>query len=189
VAFLKRAAFLLLVVLLLAAVAAAPAAAAPEPSVEYGVKAAFLYNFTKFVEWPPGADQGDLALCVFGEDPFGRSLDALAQGERLEGRRLVVRHPAALGDLKACHVLFVSRSERGRTREILAGLGDAPVLTVADLDGFLDQGGMIGLVVEENKVRFQIRQDVAERSRLRISSKLLSLAKPWSPAGGGRGAQ
>jgi hypothetical protein len=186
VAFLKRAACLLLAVL---GVAPALLAATADPSVEYGVKAAFLYNFTKFVDWPSGAGQGDLALCVFGEDPFGRSLEILAQGERLEGRRLVVRHPAALGELKACHVLFVSRSERGRTREILAGLGDAPVLTVADLDGFLDQGGMIGLVVEENKVRFQIRQDVAERCRLRISSKLLSLAKPWSPAGGGRGAQ
>ena len=185
-ALLKRAALLLLAVL---GVVPLLSAAKADPAVEYGVKAAFLYNFTKFVDWPPGADQGDLALCVFGEDPFGRSLETLAQGERLEGRRLVVRHPAALGDLKACHVLFVSRSERGRTREILSSLGDAPVLTVADLDGFLDQGGIIGLIVEENKVRFQIRQDVAERSRLKISSKLLSLAKPWSPAGGGRGAQ
>lgn len=177
--------------LLLAALAlpAAPAlaAAADEPSAEYGVKAAFLYNFTKFVEWPSGADRGDLVLCVFGDDPFGSGLDRLTQGERLDGRRLVVRRPAETGALKSCHVLFVSRSERARVREILASVEDAPVLTVADLDGFLDQGGMIDLVLEQNKVRFQVRQDVAERSRLKISSKLLSLAKPWRSSEGNGG--
>jgi hypothetical protein len=165
----------------------APAAAA-EASAEYGVKAAFLYNFTKFVRWPPGADQGDLALCVFGENPFGDGLEKLVHGVLLEGRRLVVRRPADLGALKGCQVLFVSRSERERVREILASVEDAPVLTVSDMDGFLDQGGMIELVVEENKVRFLVRQDVAERHRLEISSKLLSLARPWRSSAGSGGA-
>jgi uncharacterized protein DUF4154 len=167
-------ALLRLAVLLLAA--AGPAAAQVG---EYELKAAFLYNFVKFVEWPPDAFAGErspLAICVYGEDPFGSSLDGAVRGETLGERSLIVQRPERLDELRDCQVLFVSRSERQRMPEVLSRVEGQPVLTVGDTDGFLRAGGMINFVLEENKVRFLINQEAAERSRVRISSKLLRLA-------------
>jgi hypothetical protein len=148
--------------------------------LEYQLKAAFLYNFVKFVEWPPEAFAGErspLTICVYGADPFGDTLDGVVRGETLGERSLLVQRPEALDDLRDCHVLFVSRSERQRMPEILSRVEGAPVLTVGDTDGFLRAGGMINFVLEENKVRFLINPEAAGRSSLRISSKLLRLAK------------
>lgn len=167
----------LLVVLLPAAVSAQPA--------EYDVKAAFLFNFVKFVEWPADAFAGERApvtICVFGKDPFGRVLDNVVQGERLGERSLVVQRPDRLDGLDACHVLFVSPSEKDRMTEVLARVEGEPVLTVGDTDGFLRAGGVVNFRLEGTKVRFVIDQAAAERSGLRISSKLLRLAM----ASGGR---
>lgn len=146
---------------------------------EYDLKAAFLFNFVKFVEWPPSAFSGDRApvtLCVYGEDPFGPTLDGVIQGERVGERSLLVRRPDSLDDLGACHVLFISRSESERLGEVLARVAGKPVLTVADTDGFLQAGGIINFVLEGSKVRFLINQKAAERNGLRISSRLLRLA-------------
>lgn len=156
-------------------------AGAQEPSPEYELKAAFLYNFVKFVEWPADAFAGaksPLTICVYGNDPFRASLDGVVRGETLGERGLLVQRPEALGDLRDCRVLFVSRSESHRLPEVLAQVEGAPVLTVGDTDGFLRAGGVINFVMEDNKVRFQINQEAAERNRLTISSKLLRLAKP-----------
>jgi hypothetical protein len=156
-------------------------AGAQEPSPEYELKAAFLYNFVKFVEWPADAFAGaksPLSICVYGSDPFGGSLEGVVRGEALGERGLLVQRPEALGDLRDCQVLFVSRSERQRLPEILARVGGAPVLTVGDTDGFLQAGGVINFVMEDNKVRFAINLQAAEHNRLTISSKLLRLAKP-----------
>ena len=161
------------------------AAAQEAPPLEYELKAAFLYNFVKFVEWPPEAFAGarsPLTICVYGEDPFGASLDGVVRGESLGERSLLVQRPETLEELRDCHVLFVSHSERQRMPEILARVEGAPVLTVGDTDGFLRAGGMINFVLEENKVRFLINQAAAERSGLRISSKLLRLAKGTPPS-------
>jgi hypothetical protein len=150
-----------------------------QESGEYELKAAFLYNFVKFVEWPPDAFAGErspLAICVYGDDPFGHSLEGVVRGESLGGHGLIVQRPARLDELDDCHVLFVSRSERQRMPQVLARVDGAPVLTVGDTDGFLRAGGIINFVLEENRVRFLINQEAAERSRLRISSKLLRLA-------------
>lgn len=166
--------------ILLAFLLALPAAA-QEPSPEYVLKAAFLYNFVKFVEWPAEAFAGaksPLTICVFGTDPFGASLDGVVRGETLGERGLLVQRPEALADLRDCQVLYVSRSERQRLPEVLAQVEGAPVLTVGDTGGFLRAGGVINFVLEDNKVRFQINQEAAERNRLTISSKLLRLAKP-----------
>jgi hypothetical protein len=155
------------------------AAARGAATLEYELKAAFLYNFVKFVEWPPDAFVGErspLTLCVFGEDPFGGSLDGAVRGETLGERPLTIQRPDDLDELRDCQVLFVSRSERNRMAEVLARVEGAPVLTVGDADGFLRAGGMINFVLEENKVRFLINQTAAERGRLRISTKLLRLA-------------
>ena len=146
---------------------------------EYDVKAAFLFNFTKFVEWPPAAfadERSPLKICVLGDNPFGKTLHAL-MGEEVGGRRLLLAHLENLKDLESCHVLYVSRSERDRLAQVLAGVRGAPVLTVADSPGFIDQGGMINFILENSKVRFDVNQEAAERAGLKISSRLLALAK------------
>lgn len=163
--------------LILGLLVALPAAA---QELEYPLKAAFLYNFVKFVEWPADAFAGErspLTVCVYGTDPFGDTLDNVVRGESVGERGLIVQRPDALDDLRDCHVLFVSRSERSRLSEVLARVQGEPVLTVGDTDGFLKAGGVINFVLEENKVRFLINPEAAGRSGLKISSKLLRLAK------------
>ena len=175
-----RAAILLTALLLLL-----PAGAAAQGTYqEYDVKAAFLYNFTKFVEWPPEAfrsPDSPMAICVFGEDPFGESLDAVVRGETLNGRRLEVRRTRSLQELRDCQTLFVPGAERERFAEVFSAVRDASVLTVGEVDGFLPQGGVIRFVVEQGRVRFEINLDAAERSRLKLSSKLLRLARAVYP--------
>lgn len=166
--------------LLGAVLVAAPAglARAQTDFEEHEVKAAYLFNFTKFVMWPPEAfaDGSPIRLCVFGQDPFGKTLDRLVQGESLEGRELTVVRPDRIQELKSCHVLFISRSERGRLNEILADLRGTSVLTVGETDGFLQRGGLINFIRQGGKVRFEINEKAAERAPLKISSKLLRLA-------------
>ncbi|MES1241291.1 MAG: YfiR family protein [Acidobacteriota bacterium] len=175
---LLRRSLVLLALLLLALPVAAQEGSSPGP-LEYELKAAFLFNFVKFVEWPADAFAGaksPLTICVYGADPFGASLDGAVRGESLGERGLLVQRPESLDDLRDCQVLFVSRSERARMPEVLARVQGAPVLTVGDTDGFLKAGGVINFVVEHNKVRFLINQEAAGRSQLKISSKLLRLA-------------
>jgi hypothetical protein len=159
---------------------AVPGAARAEVAVsEYDVKAAFLFNFTKFVEWPPmafTAEHSPLKICVLGENPFGKTLRLLTE-EEATGRRLSLIHLDKLNNLEACHVLYISRSERDRLPQVLAALHSAPVLTVGDTPGFIDQGGMINFIREGSKVRFDVNQETAERAGLKISSRLLALAK------------
>ncbi|HEY9421241.1 MAG TPA: YfiR family protein [Thermoanaerobaculia bacterium] len=162
--------------LVFAALLAAPAVLPAQTAGEYDVKAAFLYNFTKFVEWPDGAfPDGSFRICVLGDDPFGRSLMGLTSQE-VAGRKLTVVRARDMEKLEGCHVLFISRSERGRLPEILSEVRDSPVLTVADTRGFLDDGGVINFTLEGSKVRFEISQEAADRARLKISSKLMRLA-------------
>jgi hypothetical protein len=151
---------------------------------EYEIKAAFLYNFTKFVEWPAETFphvSTPVSLCVFGEDPFGGSLDAVVQGETLNGHRLAVRRPRDLTAARECQVLFISGSEKGRASEALSALKGTSVLTVGEGKDFLDQGGVIRLFLEQSRVRFDINLDAAERNHLKISSKLLALARTVVP--------
>lgn len=146
--------------------------------VEYQVKAAFLFNFTKFVEWPDDVflENGPLRLCIVGADPFGASLDGIVRGETVSGRPLAIDRHRALDDLSACQLLFISVSERGKLREIFDAVEGDSVLTVGDSPGFLAAGGMIEFRLEGSKVRFAINQEKAESSRLKVSSKLLRLA-------------
>lgn len=161
-----------------------PGGSAAAEVPEYELKAAFLVNFVKFVDWPQIAFAGErtpLAICVYGKDPFGRGLDAAVEGQRLGERILHVQRPDGLDDLDACHVLFVGLSERHRLGQVLARVEGRPVLTVADTEGFLNAGGMINLVLELDRVRFLVNPQAAERSGLKISSKLLRLAMETSP--------
>ncbi len=167
------------VLLLLALLLAVPGAARGErvAASEYDVKAAFLLNFTKFVEWPPAAFSSDtsMLLCVLGDDPFGKSLE-LVSGEQIAGRKVQLLRIREMPEPEGCQIVFVSRSERRRLPEILTHLRGEPVLTVADTGGFLEQGGIINFTLEGSKVRFEINQDAAGRAGIKISSKLLRLA-------------
>ncbi len=151
--------------------------AAASTSVEYRIKAAMLYNFTRFIQWPAGGQNaaGQMAVCVLGQDPFGEALDAVA-GKQTQGKVLVVRRVGGPDDLAGCQVVFVSASESARAGSILRRLADLPLLTVSDMQGFTQMGGMIGFTLLQNKVRFGINLEAARRAGLSISSKLLRLA-------------
>jgi len=152
-------------------------------SGERDLKAAFLYNFAKFVEWPEAAfpePTTPVTLCVLGDDPVGASLETVVKGEKLNDRRLVVRLLRDPQATQGCHVLFVG-PEKGHLPEILAPLHGTGVLTVGGTADFLDRGGMIRLFLEHNRVRFDINLDAAEHSHLKLSSKLLRLARAVNP--------
>jgi hypothetical protein len=147
---------------------------------EYEVKAAFLLNFAKFVEWPDSSFDGPQAPIVFGvigsDNQLAFNLRRLSAGEKVQGRNVVIREERFGDDVRRCHVLFVSASERQRAKQILASLQDASVLTVSDIDGFADAGGAMQFVMQESRVRFIVNLDAATQSKLRVSAKLLALA-------------
>jgi hypothetical protein len=178
-AFARRRAgiFLALAGLLLCAVTPA---AAQDSVAEYQVKAAYLFNFLKFVEWPEDSFADPLApivIGVVGDDPFGSALPQVTMGKTVQGRDLVIHLYKAGENLHGAHILFISASEKKKLPAILAGLHGSSVLTVSDFAGFLDAGGMIQFMSENDRVRFGINADAAGRARLKVSSKLLSLAK------------
>ncbi len=173
--------------LLLALLLAVPGLLGAQTVSEYDVKAAFLYNFTKFVDWPASAfpDPENLKICVLGDDPFGKSLRSVA-GEQVGGHKLTVTQTDSLARPTGCQVLFISHSERERLPQILAAVRGAPVLTVGDTKGFADDGVIINFVLEGSKVRFEINTESADRAGIKISSKLLQLAKRIVPNPGAR---
>jgi hypothetical protein len=148
------------------------------PRSEYDVKAAFLMNFTRFVEWPSAvfAEAGSpFAICILGRDPFGRALDDIVQGESVKGHTLVVRRIAQAPAPQACHIVFVEEPAKENAK-ILHELGPG-VLTVGEGEDFLREGGMITFVVLNRRVRFDVHQSVAEATGLKLSSQLLSVAR------------
>lgn len=165
---------------LLSALNASAAPPPPERLSEYQVKAAYLFNFARFVTWPETAGSkpgGPIRIGIFGEDPFGSSLDQTLEGKAIGNRPLVIERiddPKALND---CHILFICQSEETDWPRVLSGIGTTPVLTVGDFEGFTARGGMIRFLIEEHKVRFEINPGAADRVGLKISSKLLGLAK------------
>jgi len=147
---------------------------------EYQVKAAYLFNFLKFVQWPEDAFTDSLApivIGIVGDDPFGNALPEVVVGKTVQGRDLVIRKYHAGENLRGASILFISTSEKKRLPQILASLHGSSALTVADMDGFLDEGGMIQFLSENDRVRFSINVDATSRARLKVSSKLLSLAR------------
>jgi hypothetical protein len=153
-----------------------PAANTP---TESQVKAAFLFNFVKFTEWPTLAVSNaaaPLVIGVLGADPFGPILDELVKGETVKGRPLVIRRFQPGDDVSGCQVLFVSRSERERLPALLESLKQKPMLTVSDLDRFCQQGGMINLALSAaGTVKPEINPEGARSAGVLISSKLLNL--------------
>jgi hypothetical protein len=149
-------------------------------SPEYQVKAVFLFNFAQFVDWPPKAfpeTQTPLVIGVLGEDPFGTYLDETVRGEKVKDRPLVVQRYRRVGEVKTCHVLFISRSETDRLEQIFANVKGRYILTVGDAEDFALRGGMIQLVTEKNKIRMRINLEAVKAAGLTISSKLLRVAE------------
>jgi hypothetical protein len=145
---------------------------------EYALKAAFLYNFSKFVDWPDEAfvdDQSPIILCILGKDPFGDILKSI-EGRTVKGRRLTIRRSKEIEYLEQCHILYISGSQERDLTQIFERLTDWHVLTVSDMESFAQRGGIIGLLTEKDKIHFEINVKAAKRSGVKISSKLLNLA-------------
>ena len=143
-------------------------------SREYEIKAAYLYNFIKYVDWPSYGD--NITIGVLGGNPFGTALAPL-NGKIVKGRRLLIKELDSLREAQKCQIIFISSSEKQRLQEIFENLKFARVLTVGETEGFASDGGIINFVQEHNKVRFEINPDAAHRTGLNISSELLKLAK------------
>jgi hypothetical protein len=145
---------------------------------EYQVKAAFLYNFVKFVEWPatPAAREGPIEICVLGKDPFRGALERVVEAKTVKDRTLVIRHIGDIAAARSCQVLFVSASEAGSVSEIIRAVRGWNVLTVSEIDRFSERGGIINFLMEGQRVRFRINTKMAASAGLTISSKLLELA-------------
>lgn len=157
---------------------AASALADDPPPLEYRVKAAFLLKFTSFVEWPSTAfadSQSPFAICLWDEDPFGIVLDQMTAGERMNGRRLLVRRIHEVPEPQACQILFVEDPTKD-IRRVLSSLGPG-VLTIGEGENFLRDGGVIGFVIDDRRVRFDINQKAAGVEQLAISSRLLGVAR------------
>jgi hypothetical protein len=153
-----------------------PLAAQQREAGETALKAAFLYNFTKYVEWPAAAfaKQGQFRVCVFADPAFTREIEAILAGERVGSRTVRVIAPD-FSEVRSCHLAYFADADRGA--QLVAGLRQAPVLTVGEGPRFLEQGGIISFVLEDDRVRFDINRRGVDRAGLTISSKLLRVAR------------
>jgi hypothetical protein len=157
-----------------------PQPAATQPSREYKIKAAFLFNFAQFTEWPAKAfadKEAPLVFGVLGRDPFGSILDDTLRGEQVQGRRLLIQRYSKVEEIKSCHILYIGQSEANNLDPILTALKDKPVLTVSDIEGSAWRGVMIRFLTERNKIRFRINLAVVRAANLTLSSKLLRAAE------------
>jgi hypothetical protein len=146
---------------------------------EYELKAGILYRIIEYVEWPAGSlpeNQPVLQIGLLGQIPHPEALEVL-DGKKIQGRKLIVKRLAGLSAAAECQVLFIGASEKPRLPEIVADIKDRPVLTVSEVEGFADNGGMVNLVPAQNRIVMEINREVAGRARLSISSQLLKLAR------------
>jgi YfiR/HmsC-like len=149
-------------------------------TTDYEVKTAFLFNFAKFIDWPPNSfasPQSTFTICVLGQNPFGNILDDALQGKMIGDRPLVVRRLRDKTEARQCQMVFISSSESAHLAEIIGSLNGANVLLVSDINGFATSGGTIEFTLDDNHVGFRINTDAVGRSGLKFSSKLLALAK------------
>lgn len=146
---------------------------------EYQIKAAFIYNFAKFVEWPADAfstDTAPITIGVLGDNVFGDNLERTIQNKVINNHPFAFRAFRSIADITNCQILFISRSEKKHLPQILGALQKTSTLTVSEMDQFIQSGGMINFVIEEERIHFEINNENAKKSGLKISSKLLGLA-------------
>jgi hypothetical protein len=158
---------------------AAPVALA-EASKEYAVKAAFIYNFAQFTQWPSDAFQSadsPFVIGVMGDDPFDGALEQAVAGKNVSGHPMVIHHLSSASDVEKCQLVFVPASQDARLADVFKAVDAKPVLSIGETDNFPWAGGTIRFYMEDNKVRFEINPGSADHAHLRISSKLMKLAK------------
>jgi hypothetical protein len=151
-----------------------------ETNPEYVIKAAYLYNFALFVEWPADAfpaRDAPIVIGIIGADPFEGALERTVLNKRINGRAVVVRRFASAQEARAAHILFVTAAEAGRIAELRERLDGRPVLVVGEVPEFARRGGTANFFIEENRVRFEVNLDAARRSRLNISARMLDVAR------------
>jgi hypothetical protein len=158
-------------------------AADSSDSSEYLIKAGFIYNFAKFVEWPSAAfaqPDSPIIIGILGTDPFGTLIDRIVENKKIGARGFVVKRlkwGTDLKDLKECKILFVGASEKAHIDELVQIVKSLPILTVGETPGFAERGGVIRFVLEDNRVRFEVNVEAAHQADLTISSRLLTLAR------------
>jgi YfiR/HmsC-like len=152
---------------------------------EYQLKAAYLFNFLKFVQWPDSVFQNNsspIIIGILGQDPFGSTLDKIIHNEKIDNHPIIIKRYTSLDQLDYCHALFVSSSEQGNVQKVLKDIGNSSILTVSDIDDFGTNGGDIGFYIENNKLRFTINIKSLKQADIKISSRLLRLAKIINPS-------
>ncbi len=146
---------------------------------EYQVKAAYLYNIAKFVEWPEcmfGCPKSPVVFGILGEDPFGGALEEV-KNRTISGREIRIRRFESVKDVMVCHILFISRSEKKNLPDILREVGAAPLLLVGDMDEFAQRGGMINLALKNETVTLEINVDALNRAGIKVNSRLLNMSR------------
>lgn len=149
-----------------------------DDSKEYQVKAAFIYNFVKFVEWPDGkaiAKQSNIDICVIGNTPFSNTGNVFKAASTAKLTLSLVDEKIGKAG-EHCHVVFISASEEGRLGEIVNSLKNTPVLTVSDMDNFAERGGMIGFVKNDNKIKIEVNKKAVTSAGMRVDAQLLEIA-------------
>ena len=149
------------------------------PNVEYRIKAAYLFNFAKFVSWPSNAlpaPESPIVIGILGKDPFGAEIDQTVAGKKVDLHPIEIKRITDSDPLKGCHILFICDSERKQLPQILENAKPLPILTVAEMDEFTDVGGMIRFFRHENTIRFEVDLDPVAAAGLKISSKALQVA-------------
>ena len=163
----------------LIALSLGPQLLAAEALLEYQVKAVCVLNAARFVSWPASAfDEATspVVVGILGDNLLGSTLQAVVKGETIQNRPIVVRR-VTLEEVSSVHILFVSNSERDQLHRVLRALGDANVLTISEINGFTQSGGMLGLALARGKIRFEINSEAAVRAQLKIDSQFLLLAR------------
>jgi len=180
----KRSALALLCALTLVLASGPRARAQP---TEYQLKAVFLLNFARYIEWPAEAlpSEGRIEVCVLGRDPFGDALEVI-DGKRAQERLVTVRLLALPEQAHGCHLLFVSGSEERKMRVALREVEGLPVLTVSDIEGFAEAGGGIGFATVDDRIRFDVNSNTLQRAKLRASAQLMKIARHVIGLEGGR---
>jgi hypothetical protein len=157
-----------------------PARAQSEALSEYQIKAGFLFNFTKFVAWPPEAfsdPTGPIVLGVVGNDQVASLLEETVLNKSVNGRAVIVKRLKEGQDLRSCHILFIGSSQERHSRQMLDNVKGASILTVGEATGFVQSGGVINFFIEDNKVRLELNLDAATRARVKISAKVIAVAR------------
>lgn len=147
---------------------------------EYSLKAVFLYNFCRFIDWPATAfasASDPIVIGILGSDPFGPLLEEAVQGETSHGRSIRIERFHSIREIRRCHVLFLGAGESGRLNDILGAVAGTSIVTVGETTDFVDQGGMIALTTDQNRVRLVINPNTLRNANLNVSSKLLRVAE------------